>query len=177
VGVGQDEIDVVKVAQTSVVVLVPGLGDEIQAITAGLLEIADDFVVNKADRDGALRAEKDLKMLQSLGPHPAGDDDLHWEPPIVRTVATQREGIDALVAAVDRHREHLAAKSDADGVTQRARERARHVLESLVVDRVSAALAGVIDEDCLDQVAQRERDPWSEAERLFELIRRGRGSA
>ncbi len=171
VGVGQDEIDVIKVAHTTAVVLVPGLGDEIQAIKAGLLEIADVFVVNKADRDGALRAEKDLRMLQSLGPAQT------WEVPIVRTIATAREGIADLVQAIDAHRAQLTV--DPKAAHDRARLRARHVLESLVRDRVSAALEAALDAEpeALDAVAQRERDPWSEAERLFEIVRRDRGEA
>jgi len=171
VGVGQDEIDVIKVAETTAVVVVPGLGDEIQAIKAGLLEIADVFVVNKADRDGALRAEKDLRMLQSLGATPT------WEVPIVRTVATAREGIGDLVAALEAHRAQLT--TDAKASLERARMRARHVLESLVRDRMSAAFEAALAGDAvtLDAVATRERDPWTEADRLFEIVRRGDGKA
>lgn len=171
VGVGQDEIDVIKVAQTTAVVLVPGLGDEIQAIKAGLLEVADVFVVNKADRDGALRAEKDLRMLQSLGAAPT------WEVPIVRTVATAREGIADLVQAFEAHRAQLTV--DPEAARQRGRLRARHVLESLVRDQVSAALDAAIaaDAQVLDAVAARERDPWTEAERLFAIVRRDRDQA
>lgn len=169
VGVGQDEIDVVKVAETTAVVLVPGLGDEIQAIKAGLLEIADVFAVNKADRDGALRAEKDLRMLQSLGAHAEG----RWEPPIVRTIAIQREGIGELADAIAAHRRQLAAPGSA--LLDRARTRARHVLESLVTDRVTRELGQMIDDATLDAIAARDRDPWSEAERLFAAIRHDRG--
>ena len=92
VGVGQDEIDIVQTAQTSVVILVPGLGDDIQAIKAGILEIADIFVVNKADRDGAHRTVTDLKHLQQLAP--AADV---WEPPVLKTIATLGEGVESLI--------------------------------------------------------------------------------
>ena len=165
VGVGQDEVDVVRVAETTAVVLVPGLGDEIQAIKAGLLEIADVFVVNKADREGAPRTEKDLRMMQSLG-----HGRTAWEVPIVRTVATSREGIADLAEALDRHR---AFGGDPDSARERARIRVRHVLESLVKDRVSRAIEAALTRDpgALDAIAQRERDPWTEADRLFDQLR------
>src|ERR671911_2058743 len=99
VGVGQDEVEVVKAADVSVVVLVPGLGGDIQAIKAGIMEIGDVFVINKADRDGVLRTEKELEALLSLATRPDG-----WEPPIVKTVATESRGIEELAAAVESYR-------------------------------------------------------------------------
>lgn len=101
VGVGQDEVDVASATHTTVLVQVPGLGDDVQAIKAGVMEIGDIYVVNKADRDGADRLVAELTMLLSLSEH--GD----WLPPIVRTIATQREGVDSLVVAIRKHREHL----------------------------------------------------------------------
>jgi len=166
VGVGQDEIDVIRVAHTTAVVVVPGLGDEIQAIKAGLLEIADIFVLNKADREGAQRTERDLRMLQSLGGH---TDHSKWEAPILRTVATSREGIETLAAALFAHRERVQAVPD-----ERARSRARHLLESLVRDRISVAFDRALaprEREILDALVARQSDPWTEAERLFELIR------
>jgi len=162
VGVGQDEIDVVKVAHTTAVVVVPGLGDEIQAIKAGLLEIADIFVVNKADLDGARKAEKDLRMLQSLGAKP------EREVPIVATIATSREGIGPLADAIAAHGALRGPEAK-----DRARSRARHILESLVWDRVSAAFdraLGPQEAATLDAIVRRELDPWSEADRLLGLI-------
>lgn len=169
VGVGQDEIDVIKVAHTTAVVVVPGLGDEIQAIKAGLLEIADIFVLNKADGDGAQRTERDLRMLQSLGGQAAPGEDAPWEVPILRTIATSREGIETLAVALDAHRERVLRLPD-----ERARSRARHLLESLVHDRVSAAFDQAIasnERAILDALVARRSDPWTEAERIFELIR------
>ncbi|MFO0747417.1 MAG: methylmalonyl Co-A mutase-associated GTPase MeaB [Myxococcota bacterium] len=164
VGVGQDEVEVVRVAHTTAVVLVPGLGDEIQAIKAGLLEVADVFVVNKSDRDGADRTEKDLRMLQGLGPHPDADA---WETPIVRTVAIQRQGIERLVDALGAHR-RFAVDSP-----ERRRARARHDLESVLRDRWAQAGARAHDaaggragDDLLDRIASRELDPWSAADAL-----------
>src|SRR5919112_1443844 len=99
VGVGQDEVEIVKTADCSVVVLVPGMGDDIQAIKAGIMEIGDVFVINKADRDGVLRTEKELEALLSLATRPDG-----WHPPIVKTVATEGKGIEDLAAAIESYR-------------------------------------------------------------------------
>src|SRR5438270_13702456 len=100
VGVGQDEVEIVKTADVSVVVLVPGMGDDIQAIKAGIMEIGDVFVINKADRDGVLRTEKELEALLSLAERRDG-----WSPPIVKTVATESRGIEELSAAIESYRE------------------------------------------------------------------------
>src|ERR671933_2176285 len=100
VGVGQDEVEIVKTADVSVVVLVPGMGDDIQAIKAGIMEIGDVFVINKADRDGVLRTEKELEALLGLAHRP----DM-WNPPIVKTVATENKGIEDLAAAIESYRE------------------------------------------------------------------------
>src|SRR5213075_2342117 len=95
VGVGQDEIDVIRTVQTNVVILVPGMGDDIQAIKAGIMEIGDVFAINKADRDGVLRTERELEQLLSISERPDG-----WKPPIVKTVATENNGLDALADAI-----------------------------------------------------------------------------
>ncbi|MEO6828314.1 MAG: methylmalonyl Co-A mutase-associated GTPase MeaB [Acidobacteriaceae bacterium] len=97
VGVGQDEVDIVRLADVTVVVLVPGLGDDVQSIKAGILEIADVFVVNKSDREGADRVVREIRTMQSLGSHRDG-----WVPPVARTVASTGEGTEALVATIDR---------------------------------------------------------------------------
>jgi LAO/AO transport system kinase len=97
VGVGQDEVDIVRLADVTVVVLVPGLGDDVQSIKAGILEIADVFVVNKSDREGADRVEREIRAMQSLGSHKEG-----WVPPVVRTIASTGEGTEHLVETIDR---------------------------------------------------------------------------
>ena len=99
VGVGQDEVEIVKTADVSVVVLVPGMGDDIQAIKAGIMEIGDVFVINKADREGVLRTQKELEALLSLAHRP----DM-WNPPIVKTIATESKGIEDLSAAIESYR-------------------------------------------------------------------------
>src|SRR5580765_6089748 len=101
VGVGQDEIEIAKTADVCVVVLVPGMGDDVQTMKAGIMEIGDVLVINKADRDGVLRTEKELEALLSFG---ARSDD--WEPPIVKTVAIESKGIGELAAAIEQSREH-----------------------------------------------------------------------
>jgi LAO/AO transport system kinase len=181
VGVGQDEVDVVKVADTTVVVMVPGLGDEIQALKAGLLEVADLFVLNKADRDGVDRAEKDLRVMQSLA---RGHDDEAptgggpWSVPILRTVATSREGIAPLAEALEAHRRYLRAaletgRGDLSART-RQRARARHVLEGLVRDRIQTAFVAALErrggDALLERVLERELDPWTEAEALVRVM-------
>ena len=102
VGVGQDEVDIVRLADVTIVVLVPGMGDDVQTIKAGIMEIADIFVINKADRDGAERVEREIRAMQSL----AMRND-NWTPPIVKTVASEGTGITELLAAIEKYREYL----------------------------------------------------------------------
>lgn len=164
VGVGQDEVDVVRVADTTAVVMVPGLGDEIQALKAGLLEVADVFVLNKADRDGVDRAERDLRTMQSLAQ--SHDPSAAWEVPIIRTVATERSGVATLCEVLDAHRERRASLPG-----ERRLARARHVLEGLVRDRIQAAfdeaLTSLGAEAVLTGVADRAVDPWAQAEAIL----------
>src|SRR5262249_41292486 len=111
VGVGQDEIDIVKTADVTVVVLVPGMGDDIQAIKAGIMEIGDVFVINKSDREGVLRTEKELEAMLSISQRPDG-----WTPPIVKTIAIRSSGIDELAGAIGGYAEFLKAGGpDANG--------------------------------------------------------------
>ncbi len=160
VGVGQDEIEVVRLADTTVVVVVPGLGDDIQAIKAGLLEVADIFVLNKADRDGADRTERDLRTMQTLkGSH---DDDV----PIVRTVAISGVGVADLA-------DLLAAPPPAR--PQQRLGRVRHVLEGLVRERLASAFDAALSDAggtaLLEDLAERRVDPWTVAERLHAHMR------
>jgi LAO/AO transport system kinase len=197
VGVGQDEIEIAALAHTTVVVAVPGLGDDIQAIKAGVLEIADVFAVNKADREGADRTVRDLQSMLDLrrvvaapadhdeahrfspgAPAPRGAagraDDAAWEPPIVRTVALRNEGTAELVAAVEAHRAHLARTG---GLRARDVARARAAFVALLRERL---LAGAIarleaEEGRLDEVAARiaarEADPYALADELVARLR------
>jgi LAO/AO transport system kinase len=127
VGVGQSELDVVKVADTVAVIAVPGLGDAVQTLKAGILEVADLFVVNMADRPGAERTAAELLSMLQLGAGRPGG----WAPPIVETVATEGRGIDDLWAALERHRTHLEASGELEA--RRRRRIETEVLE--LVDR------------------------------------------
>lgn len=166
VGVGQDEVEVVKAADVSVVVLVPGMGDDIQAIKAGIMEIGDIFVINKADRDGVNSTEKELEALLSL----ATRDD-SWEPPIVKTVAPQAVGIQDLAAAIERYREfHLQTKSGEGRRRAIARWRILELLrERLVAQTLESESASENLDRLAGEVASRRRDPYSAVEEIMGL--------
>ncbi|HEX5095700.1 MAG TPA: methylmalonyl Co-A mutase-associated GTPase MeaB, partial [Acidimicrobiia bacterium] len=147
VGVGQVEVEVAAATDTTVVVVNPGWGDSVQANKAGLLEIADVFVVNKADRPGADDAERDLLQMLELGAHRA------WMPPIVRTVATDGEGIDALWDAIGQHRAHLEETGE---LVRRRRDRLRDEVRSIVLARLAAEVdARVASDGGLDALVAR----------------------
>jgi LAO/AO transport system kinase len=131
VGVGQSELDIVKAADSVVVVTVPGLGDSVQTLKAGLLEIADLFVVNMADRDGVERTVSELRSMQTLGPKRS------WTPPIIQTVATENRGVDELWAALGRHRKHLERSGE---LAARRRRRTEAEVMELVERRLRAHL-------------------------------------
>ncbi len=168
VGVGQDEIDVVRVADTVLVVLTPGQGDDIQAIKAGLLEIADIFVINKADHGGADRLASDLEGMLSLGEPRA------WTPPILTTVATDGRGVDELAAAIDRHRRHQV---DGGGLRERRRAglgvRFLEILRDRLLDEVLADDPGRREVSGYEAVLEaRTLDPYSAAREVAGQIRR-----
>jgi LAO/AO transport system kinase len=144
VGVGQSELDVAALADHTVLVLTPAGGDGVQAFKAGIMEIADVLVVNKADLPGADRLGRELRAAQMLGPH----DETTFFPPVVQTVASRDEGTDALLAAVQAHRDHLGQA----GLQTRRLERARFELRSLVQQR-AAVLASAAGEALLGDVA------------------------
>ncbi len=165
VGVGQDEVEIVKAADVSVVVLVPGMGDDIQAIKAGIMEIGDIFVINKADRDGVYSTEKELESLLSLAARNDG-----WEPPIVKTVATENQGVADLAAAIERFRQAQRA-GELSGERRRAIARWRIVelLRENLLARVLESDASVAMLNRLaDEVATRQRDPYSAVEEIIE---------
>ena len=171
VGVGQDEIDIAQLAHTTVVVLVPGMGDDIQAIKAGILEVADVFAVNKADLDGADRVVRELRQMLELRHmvQPAGVAGPEWEPPILKLVAARDQGVAELIDAIDRHCGFL----DTGGARQ-AKERTRAAAQFLALLRerlLRSALAklerqrGRLDE-VAGRIAERQADPYALAEEL-----------
>lgn len=189
VGVGQDEIEVAELAHTVIVVAVPGMGDDVQAIKAGVLEIADVFAVNKADREGAERAVRDLQAMLELRRStatrpPPNHDELHrtaagepwspedprfWEPPVVKTVATRGDGVADLAEAVERHRAHL----ESTGMRrERDAARARSAFVALLRERL---LAGALErlagekghlDEIAARIAAREADPYALVDEL-----------
>ncbi|MDQ3666044.1 MAG: methylmalonyl Co-A mutase-associated GTPase MeaB [Acidobacteriota bacterium] len=164
VGVGQDEVEIVKAADVAVVVLVPGMGDDIQAIKAGIMEIGDIFVINKADREGVYSTQNEVEALLSL----SGRED-GWRPPIIKTIATENKGIDDLAAAIENYRD-FNFKTDLG--TERRRAIARWRILELLRERLLAqTLASDSASDTLDrlaeEVATRRRDPYSAVEELI----------
>jgi LAO/AO transport system kinase len=162
VGVGQDEVDIVRTADVSVVTLVPGAGDEVQALKAGIMEIADIFVVNKADRDGADRTVASIEAMLSLESYGEG----RWRPPIVKTEATTGRGVPELLAEIDRFRVHTASVL-AERRRTRAEFRVRELLAHRFVQHVEERVlaAGEFDR-LLDRIAARETDPYTVVEEI-----------
>ena len=158
VGVGQDEVDIVGTADSVVLVAVPGLGDQIQALKAGVMEIGDIYVVNKADRDGADRLVTELKLMRDLASR--ADSRV---PPILTTVAVKDEGISGLAEQIQEHRAFL---ENGDGLLKRRNERIRKEIIALIEHEISKCLRGVIEEnlafdEIVRQVAARSVDPYA----------------
>ncbi len=198
VGVGQDELDIAKLAQTTIVVMAPGMGDEIQAIKAGILEVADVFVVNKADRDGADSTVRDLEGMIGMGhelyhsgvrsgPHhgpqridmealaeAAGEE---WLTPIVKTVASKGEGIKELAAAVEKHRLFLFGSARGEA---RRRERLQAELYGLLRSTLTESAIEVLQiplQIAVEKIFARESDPYSLIDALVEKFRSSRSPA
>jgi len=168
VGVGQDEVEVVRTVQTNLVVLVPGMGDDIQAIKAGIMEIGDVFVVNKADRPGADKTVTEITMMMSLV-----EEHGDWVPPIVKTVASKTQGIAELDEAVVRHHEYLAASGELD---RRNRDRVRIRIETQLKESfMDRLIGGTISrgeyEQMLEDVLRKRNNPHDAAAGLLERVR------
>jgi LAO/AO transport system kinase len=168
VGVGQSEVEVAGLADTTVVLLAPGMGDGIQAAKAGILEVGDVFVVNKADRDGADVAVRDLRQMISLGEsrRPGA-----WRPPVLKTVAAKEEGLDGLMAELDRHLAWLAGSGE---LRARRVRRAGREVEAIAVATLRARIGDLHDGDHLDDLAAAvvdgKTDPHSAAARLVTAL-------
>jgi LAO/AO transport system kinase len=170
VGVGQDEVDIVRMADTTVIVVVPGLGDDIQAIKAGILEAGDIFVVNKMDREGASRTESELHSMIAMRGRNVNSDQ-PWTPPVIMTCANDGRGVDQLIETVAAHR---AVLNDQGGqlLRQRRQERARMELLELIKTRAMRILIQRLEDgqrlDVLaGQIAALERDPYSVVEEIM----------
>ncbi len=167
VGVGQDEIEVIRTVQTNVVVLVPGMGDDIQAIKAGIMEIGDIFAVNKADRPGADKTVTEVTMMMSLV-----EEHGDWTPPIVKTVASRGEGIVELDEAMQKHYAHLASSGELD---RRNRERVRIRIETLLKEKflgrlIGGTVAQTDYEKILDDVLRKRNNPHDAVEGVLTRI-------
>ncbi|MFG1923530.1 methylmalonyl Co-A mutase-associated GTPase MeaB [Cryptosporangium sp. NPDC048952] len=170
VGVGQAEVEIASLADTTIVLLAPGMGDGIQAAKAGILEVADVYVVNKADREGAETTVRDLRGALGLAGTYGPDD---WHPPIVKTVAARNEGVDDVLAAIDAHRAWLERT---DGLHARRRARAAREIEAIAVATLRERIGAVSGStDLADQVATGKLDPFSAADQLIGSERRTRG--
>ena len=167
VGVGQAEVDIMRTAHTTLVVAVPGLGDEIQAIKAGIMEIGDLFVVNKADREGADRTVLEIEMMLEHG-----ESDDGWHPRIFKTVASRGEGVEALTQGVLEHREFLFEE---DGHGRKRRERTRWIFRGLLEERLAAHAMDRISrqgglDPLVERIASRETDPYSAVEDVLKKL-------
>jgi LAO/AO transport system kinase len=164
VGVGQDEVDIVRLADCVLVVMVPGLGDDIQNMKAGLMEIGDIFVLNKADRQGAERLEQELVAMLSLVMPRDG-----WHPPVVRTIATENKGIDILAETIGKFRKHFEASGE------RQRKHVEHwkrrlvdLLESRLLEKALGGAEGQRRlEELASEVAQRKKDPFAAVKEIL----------
>ena len=161
VGVGQDEIDIVRLAEVTVVILVPGMGDDVQTIKAGIMEIADVFAINKSDREGAERVEREIRAMQSLsGRHDA------WVPPIVKTVANDGTGVPELAAAITNYQEFLnRSEIGRQKRLQNWRDRLVEMLRDSLLERVMKEQDGRLDKYA-EEVAEHRRDPYSLVEEI-----------
>ena len=166
VGVGQDEVDIVRLADITIVILVPGMGDDVQTIKAGIMEIADIFVINKCDRDGAERVEREIRALQSL----AVRSD-HWTPPIVKTVASQGTGIAELAVAIRQYEAYLQKENLA--VTRKVENWHNRLLEMLrdaLLERARQQLGNGTVAGYAAEVAEHKRDPYSLVEEIVNSL-------
>ena len=171
VGVGQDEVEIANSAHTTVLVTIPGMGDEIQAIKAGIMEIGNVFVINKADREGSRKTARELRNLIELGLRRQGQDA--WEPPIIQTEALKSRGIEELGEAIQKHREFLLGSDKShlrDVLVKRARTQLLEILreEALraLMNRIEAR--GVSLDDLIDQIVEKTSDPYSIVTDLLE---------
>jgi LAO/AO transport system kinase len=170
VGVGQDEVDIIRTADVSIVTLVPGTGDEVQALKAGIMEIADIFVVNKSDREGADRLVSAVEANLALKSY--GEDE--WRPPILKTMATAGKGVAALVDAIQRFREH-SARTQAARRRTRSEYRLRELISQRFMDHLERDVLAPNELTAIvDRIAERKLDPYTAAS---ELLARAAGGA
>lgn len=169
VGVGQDEVDVVKSAQTTVVIVIPGMGDDIQAIKAGILEVGDVFLINKADREGADKTFNELRQMIDMGHDKYGRD--RWKPPILKAEAVFDRGVDELLETIEKHRAFLTESSRESGIAKkraRVRDDLAEMIKSRLVQEVMERLVETGEfERAVEAVATGKTDPYSACDELL----------
>jgi LAO/AO transport system kinase len=166
VGVGQDEVDIVRLADVTIVILVPGMGDDVQTIKAGIMEIADIFVINKSDREGAESAEREIRAMQSLATRTRDLND-RWTPPIVKTVASEGVGTEALAEAIADYeaylkKENLVFKKNVENWQERLVE----MLRDAMLEKARSQIDGGSLERYAAEIAEHKRDPYSLVEEI-----------
>jgi len=162
VGVGQDEVDIVRLAEVTILILVPGMGDDVQTIKAGIMEIADIFVINKSDRDGAENVEREIRTLQSLAIRSDG-----WTPPIVKTVASEGTGIAELADAVSKYEMYLKEKNLAlNKSVENWQERLIEMLRDALLEKARGQMSDGNLARYAAEVAEHKRDPYTLVEEI-----------
>jgi LAO/AO transport system kinase len=162
VGVGQDEVDIVRLADVTIVILVPGMGDDVQTIKAGIMEIADIFVINKSDHEGADRVEREIRALQSLALRHDG-----WTPPIVKTVASEGTGIKELAAAIAEYETYLQTENHAlKKSVENWQERLVAMLRDTMLEKARAQFGDGYLARLAEEVAEHKRDPYTLVEEI-----------
>lgn len=162
VGVGQDEVDIVRLADITIVILVPGMGDDVQSIKAGIMEIADIFVINKSDYEGAERVEREIRALQSLAIRHDG-----WTPPIVKTVASEGAGVQELAAAIGQYEDYLGQEGRAlKKSVENWRERLVEMLRDAMLEKARAQLSDGNAARLAAEIAEHKRDPYTVVEEI-----------
>ena len=162
VGVGQDEVEIVRLADITIVILVPGMGDDVQTIKAGIMEIADIFVINKSDREGAERVEREIRALQSLATRNDG-----WTPPIVKTVASEGKGVEELAAAVAEYEAYLQEENRAlKKSVENWQERLVEMLRDAMLEKARAQISDGNLRCLAAEVAEHRRDPYTLVEEI-----------
>ncbi|NLD39540.1 MAG: methylmalonyl Co-A mutase-associated GTPase MeaB [Desulfatiglans sp.] len=169
VGVGQDEVDIVKKAHTTVIVLTPGMGDDIQAIKAGILEAGDIFVINKADRAGVEKAMTDLMVMLDMGMN--NGDDMKWHPPVIKTVAPEGKGIEEVITEIERHRSFIIQKRGNIN-PRRTESGAREELLEMIKGRIMEEVIGRLEKDdafnvAVESIRSGEKDPYTASDEIL----------
>ncbi len=171
VGVGQDEVDIVKMAHTTAIVVIPGMGDDIQAIKAGIFEAGDIFIINKADRDGADNTAMDLRSMIEMGNGRGERRSDKWIPPVINTSALMNEGVDDFLDAVDAHRRYLL-EEEGNINQRRSVKRVRNELQDMVRARLVKELFNRLMEgndlnESVREVVEGKKDPYTASEELL----------